>query len=69
MIKFLVILTVFASPTQVASNAPLTLQPETTIQFEGTSEKTAIANCARVQKAMKSSGKTAYCETEDHSAE
>lgn len=61
MNTFLAILTIFAAPTDVAANAPLTLAPMTTIEFSSTTAKSADANCARVAKALVASKMTAYC--------
>lgn len=59
--NFLVALTIFAAPVNVASNAPLTLQPVNTIEFKNTTEKNTMADCTRVQKALTTSRMTAYC--------
>lgn len=61
MNTFLAILTIFAAPTDVASNAPLTLQPLSTIEFNVGTEKQVNANCARVAKALVAAKMTAYC--------
>jgi hypothetical protein len=61
MNAFVIVLTIFAAPVDVASNAPLTLQPETTITFENTTDKNTLAACNRVAKALNASGKIAYC--------
>jgi hypothetical protein len=58
---FAVVLTVMAQPTNVASNAPVTLQPDTTITFTDTTEKKAMSSCTRVLKALATSGKLAFC--------
>lgn len=60
-IAFAVILTVMAQPTNVASNAPVTLQPDTSITFTDTTEKKAMTACTRVLKALASTGKMAFC--------
>ena len=59
--KFIVILTLFAAPVNVADNAPLTLQPTNSIEFKNTTEKNTLADCVRVQKALTTSRVTAYC--------
>lgn len=59
--KFLVILTMFAAPVDVASNAPLTLEPIGTIEFRNTTEKNTTADCVRVEKALRTSKIQAFC--------
>ena len=61
MNSFIIILTIFAAPVDVAANAPLTLQPMTTIEFTGTTENAVTRDCARVAKALVASKMTAYC--------
>lgn len=61
MNTFAIILTIFAAPVDVAANAPLTLQPMTTIEFVGTTENAVTRDCARVAKALMASKMQAYC--------
>lgn len=67
---FKIALVIFASAQlNVADTAaPLTLQPETSIQFSDTTAKKAVASCERVRKALVASGKTAFCGEVDGSA-
>lgn len=58
--KFIVLLVIFANPTNV-QNAAMTLAPEQTIEFSNTTEKNTLADCVRVQKALTTSKKIAYC--------
>ena len=61
MDMFAAVLVIMASPVNVAANAPLTLEPQTTITFENTTEKKVMADCERVRKALVTSGKIAFC--------
>lgn len=59
--KFFVILTVFAQPVDVASNTPLTLEPQTVIEFRNTTENNTAGDCNRVMKALGNSNILAFC--------
>jgi len=61
MNAFAMILVIMSAPVDVAANAPLTLEPDTSIRFEATTEKKVAANCERVRKAIVASGMTAFC--------
>lgn len=61
-----IIFTLYAAPVNVAANAPLTLQPSTTIEFvaTGTSEaalKRPWTQCERFVKAATAANLVAYC--------
>lgn len=61
---FAMILTVMATPVDVAANSAVSLSPETTIRFENSTEKKVSADCERVRKALVNSGKIAFCVAE-----
>lgn len=61
MNAFIIALTIFAAPVNVASNEAISLSPETSIVFNNTTEKKVSADCERVRKALTTSGKIAFC--------
>lgn len=58
---FAIILVIMSAPANVDASAPMTLTPETSITFIGTTARNATASCERVRKALVASGKTAFC--------
>lgn len=69
MNTFVMILTVMSAPVAVASNSPVTLQPESVITFEDTTERKVGTACERVRKALQTSGKVAFCVLQDGTIE
>ncbi len=73
--SLVVVFTLFATPTDVAANAPLTLQPQTSIEFTATGTSDAAlkrpwTQCGRFVKAAQQADMTAYCaEKTDATAE
>lgn len=66
MNALVVIFTLYAAPVDVAANAPITLQPSTSIEFVavGTSEaalKRPWTQCERFVKAATAANMVGYC--------
>jgi hypothetical protein len=58
---FAFVLTLMAAPVTTNVEAGVSLVPETTIQFQNTTQKKASADCERVRKALTSSNRIAFC--------
>lgn len=65
-----IVFTLYSAPVNVAANAPITLQPATSIEFvaTGTSEaalKRPWTQCERFVKAATAAGMTGFCAEKD----